>query len=89
MSETVSSGGSVSSASASSSTSSAAVTSGGTTVTSGGTSSDAVGSATSGSDTGAVTYVVVRGGYGYEIGAPIATTDDPNIRAYAVPVSGE
>lgn len=85
MSETVSSGGSASSASASSSTSSAAVTSGGTAVTSGGTSS----SATSGSDTGAVTYVVVRGGYGYEIGAPIATTDDPNIRAYAVPVSGE
>lgn len=85
MSDTASSGGSASSASASSSTSSAAVTSGGTAVTSGGTSS----SATSGSDTGAVTYVVVRGGYGYEIGAPIATTDDPNIRAYAVPVSGE
>ena len=85
MSETVSSGGSASSASASSSTSSASVTSGGTAVTSGGTSS----SATSVSDTGAVTYVVVRGGYGYEIGAPIATTDDPNIRAYAVPVSGE
>ncbi|MBS1050478.1 hypothetical protein [Gluconobacter japonicus] len=89
MSETVSSGGSVSSASASSSTSSAAVTSGGTAVTSGGTSSAATGSASSGTDSSAVTFVVVSGGYGFDVGQQISTTDDPEIRNYAVPVSGE